>query len=222
MLATKYCAAVRHRFVWSALLASLCCTAVVCQPFPAAINATVGVEQHAVCSAVALAAAPDSAAVGAAATIPWSHATLDFGWYICLAQAPHFSPGPVAGIVTTWTSLLSGVAFLDHASCNANCPVHSAASFSSFFTTNVTVTPQNQNQYTVRWACYDKTNYAARILSCSELAFADAFALLFSNFLNNGLSSAASSGLGSDGLQSPRWVLTLGFLVTLVCSTWRP
>ena len=225
MFATKYCAAARHRFVCSVFFASLCCTGVVCQPFPAVIGASEGVERHAVCSAVALASEPDPTTVGAATRIPWSHSRLDNGGYICLAQAPHFSPVPALGIVTTWTSLLYGTDYINQTLCNTNCPIRSASSFSSFFTTNVTMTPQNQNQYTVRWACYDKTSYAARVLSCSEMEFSEAFASFFANMLNNGLPgsqfSAASSAFGSDALQSRRWMATLCFLMTVVCSTWR-
>ena len=225
MLATKYCAAARHRFVCSVFFASLCCTGVVCQPFPTAVDASAGVERHAVCTAVALASEPDPTTVGAATTIPWSHSRLDNGGYICLAQAPHFSPAPALGTVTTWTSLLSGADYIDQPRCKTNCPIRSASSFSSFFTTNVTMTPQNQNQFTVRWACYDKTSYAARVLSCSEMDFSEAFASFFANMLNNGLlgsqSAAASSSFGSDALQSRRWMATLCFLVTVVCSTWR-
>jgi hypothetical protein len=151
---------------------------------------------------------------------------LDGGGYICLAQAPHFSPVPATGTVATWTSLLSGVDFATQALCTANCPIQSASSFGSFFTTAVTVTPQNQNQYTVRWACYDKTSYEARVLSCSEQLFEEAFAGFFANVLNNGLpgasSAAASLGFGSDALQSGRWKGILCFWTVMMCSIGRP
>jgi len=225
MLLASSSAAARHRLLRSVFLASLLYTAVVCQPFPTPVDVSTGTEKHEVCTAIAEAGERDPNAVGSARTISWSQPTLDNGGYICLAQAPHFSPLPANGTIATWTSRLAGVDFANQALCTANCPLQSASSFSSFVTTAVTVTPQNQNQFTVRWGCYDKTAYDARVTSCSEQLFEAAFASLFANLLNNGFqgtpTAAASSVFRSDSNHSATMVVALCLGVLMACATWH-
>ena len=216
------------------LLASFYCVSVVCQqsytsssnrlPFPAALDASTGAEQHAICLAIQNAMEIDSITFDTSTAQPWAKQTLDGGGVICVAQAPYTATNN--NIRTRWTTLLSGLDFADKALCDTNCPLQTAAGLESYVGVNEWITNSNKDMYTVRWACLDKSSYDAHALTCGEQDKTNANAV-FSDWLNQQqhIMNNPQNGFMMSGsrISSFRYsifaVQSMVLCIVLICST---
>lgn len=194
------------------LLATFYCVSVVCQqgytsssnrlPFPAALDATAGAEQHAICLAIQNVMEVGSTTFDAPTAQTLAKKTLDDGGVICVAQAPYTIANN--NIRTQWTTVLSGLDFAAKTLCDKNCPLQTAAGLESYVGVNEWITTGNKDMYTVRWACLDKSSYDAHARSCGEQVRTDASAVFpdwlqrQQNIMNNAQKSFKMSGSGDS------------------------